>query len=273
MCRVEWLPLKMEFFQLFFALIILLFAILHGLSAMGFPLLATIVLALFMPMSKVITLLAIPTLLINLLVVLYQPKTSYHVDNTSVNIKPYLPLIIASIIGGILGLKLLLILPTVWLSFILGVTILLSSVHGILSLKYQSAKQNNSSIQNPKKLSMLIAGFLAGLIGSATNAMSPILLFYLFKQSDDKRLISKVSNICYLLSKILQIILLWQTFLLFNQKDWLLLVVLCILAIIGVLIGLKFQQNISQILFKKLIYGILLLLSIKMIWGSYTVLF
>lgn len=41
----------------------------------------------------------------------------------------------------------------------------------------------------------------------------------------------------------------------------------------GVMIGLKFQQNISQIFFKKLIYSILLILAIKMIWGSYTVLF
>lgn len=263
----------MEFFQLLFALIILFSASLHGLSAMGFPLLATTALALFMPMSKVIALLTIPTLLINLLVIFYQPKSSYYVDNTPVNIRPYFPLIIASIIGGILGLKLLLILPTIWLSFILGITILLSSLHGMMSLKYPPVKQNNSSIQNPKKFPMLIAGFLAGFIGSAINAMSPILLFYLFKQSDDKRVISKVSNICYLLSKILQIILLWQTFLLFNHQDWLLLVVLCILAVIGVLIGLKFQQNISQIFFKKLIYGILLLLAVKMIWGSFGVLF
>lgn len=251
----------------FFALIALLASLLHGLSGMGFPLLATTALSLAMPLTKTVALLAIPTLLINLWVVLAKPSQT---STTTPNIRPYLPLIVASVVGGVLGVRLLLILPTVWLTLLLGITIFLSSLHGIFSLKNNNLPKNFPPF--PKKLPMLIAGFLAGLIGSATNAMSPILLFYLFSQSADKLLISKVSNICYLLSKILQIILLWQAFLAFNKNDWGLLFALCILAIIGVIIGLKFQQKISPIFFKKLIYGILLLLAVKMIWGSFGVL-
>lgn len=259
-------------FLVLLAVISLFASILHGLSGMGFPLLATTALSLAMPLTKTVALLAIPTLLINLWVVFapaHKPAQAH--SSSPPTIRPYLPLIIASVVGGVLGVRLLLFLPTVWLTLLLGITILLSSLHGIFSLKNKPLPKKTT--HPPKTPPMLIAGFLAGLIGSATNAMSPILLFYLFSQSDDKTLISKVSNICYSLSKLLQIVLLWQTFLAFHRQDWALLFVLCVLAIAGVVVGLKFQQKISQLFFKKLIYGILFLLAIKMIWGSIGALF
>lgn len=249
-------------------IIALFAALLHGLAGMGFPLVATSVLALAMPLSKAVALLALPTLLINLWVVLAKPSLPNQAPNPPIQIRPYLPLIIVSVIGGILGVKLLLVLPTVWLTLLLGMTILCSSLHGLIALKTPNKNNSLSKNQSPTLIPMLITGFLAGVIGTATNAMSPILLFYLFKQSDDKLLISKVSNICYLLSKILQIILLWQAFLTFHKNDWILLLVLCVVAILGVMIGTHYQKKISPLRFKQMIYGILLLLAIKMLWSS-----
>lgn len=137
-------------FLVLLAIISLFASVLHGLSGMGFPLLATTALSLAMPLTKTVALLAIPTLLINLWVVFAPTQKPAQTHSSSPpTIRPYLPLIIASVVGGVLGVRLLLFLPTVWLTLLLGITILLSSLHGIFSLKNKPLpKKNHPPTQN-----------------------------------------------------------------------------------------------------------------------------
>lgn len=255
----------------FISLIIIgLASILHGITGMGFPLIATPALAASLPLPQVIALLAIPTFILNALVVFKKEanqKTTNHTTNIAL-LKRYWLLALTSVIGSIIGVKLLFILPLAYLSLIMAAVILYYATQGLLAL-YHIIKP----ISVPTgKISMASFGFLSGLIGGATNAMSPILLMYLLSKTQDKSEIAKASNLCYLLAKIVQIVLLWHQFANFDQKAWVLLVVIVAFSMLGLIFGTQLRHRISQNLFKQLIYIILLIIGIKVGWSGLTAL-
>lgn len=240
---------------------ILLFAsLLHGLTGMGFPLIATPTLAFFLPLATSLAILAIPTLILNAMVVFGSSSTT---SAKSPAIKPYLPLILTSIIGSIIGVKLLFILPVIYLNALMAVVILYYAIQGLLSL-FGLIKP----LKVPTgKLSMASFGLLSGLIGGATNAMSPILMMYLFSKTDDKNDIAKISNVCFLFAKLTQIALLWQEFQKFTPSLWLLTAIITALSMLGIFAGIRLRDKINQQTFKGLIYLILLGLGAKIGYG------
>lgn len=240
---------------------ILLFAsLLHGLTGMGFPLIATPTLAFFLPLATSLAILAIPTLILNAMVVFGSSTTT---SAKSPAIKPYLPLILTSIIGSIIGVKLLFVLPVIYLNALMAVVILYYAIQGLLSL-FELIKP----LKVPTgKLSMASFGLLSGLIGGATNAMSPILMMYLFSKTDDKNDIAKISNVCFLFAKLTQIALLWQEFQKFTPSLWLLTAIITALSMLGIFAGIRLRDKINQQTFKGLIYLILLGLGAKIGYG------
>lgn len=239
------------------ALIILAFAsLLHGLTGMGFPLIATPTLGFFVPLPTAIALLAIPTLLLNAMVVL--KKT-----DTPTPIRPYFPLIIFSIIGSIIGVKLLFLLPISYINAVMAAVILYYATQGLLSLVGWMKPLTVPT----GRVSMASFGLLSGLIGGATNAMSPILLMYLFSKTDDKNDIARISNLCYLTAKLIQIALLYPTFKTFTPVLWQLTAVITALSMVGIFIGIRLRNKINPTTFKLLIYIILLGLGLKIGYG------
>lgn len=245
-----------------FPLVILLFAsLLHGLTGMGFPLIATPTLAFFLPLATSLAVLAIPTLILNAMVVFGGNGKNTHTPNPST--KNYLPLIITSIIGSIVGVQLLFVLPIGIINGVMAVVILYYAIQGLLSL-FGLIKP----LKVPTgKISMASFGLLSGLIGGATNAMSPILMMYLFSKTDDKNEIAKISNICFLFAKLTQIALLWQEFKNFTSSLWLLTFVITVLSMVGIFVGIRLRNKLNPQTFKGLIYIILLGLGIKIGYG------
>lgn len=233
-------------------------AILHGITGMGFVLLGTTALAFVMPLSKVVALVALPSLLMSLLVLCSNNKKSFW-QEIVYYLKTYKLLAISSVIGSILGVKLLLVLPVSWLFVLMASITLYYSVNGILNI-YKKAK-NIQIVASPKN--MMLFGFLAGIIGGATNAMSPILLIFLFSETDDKNRIAKASNLCYFLAKIVQIYMLKDQYLLLDNREYGLIFLLTILSIVGLYIGIWLRNQISETVFKQLVFGILLILALK----------
>ena len=222
------------------SMVFIVASILHGIAGMAFPMLATTSLTFIMPLSKVIALVALPSLLMSLLVLCSHNQKRIGQEIIDY-LKTYKLLAISSVIGSILGVKLLLILPISW------VYLLMASV----TLYY--------SINN----NMILFGLLAGVIGGATNAMSPILLMYLFSESDDKNRITKASNLCFLLAKIVQIYMLRNQYLLLEKSEYGLIFLLTVFSIIGLYIGIWLRNKISTRFFKILNFAILFILAVK----------
>ncbi|RQK21141.1 sulfite transporter TauE/SafE [Neisseria meningitidis] len=233
-------------------------AILHGITGMGFPMLGTTALAFIMPLSKVVALVALPSLLMSLLVLCSNNKKGFW-QEIVYYLKTYKLLAIGSVVGSILGVKLLLIFPVSWLLLLMAIITLYYSVNGILNV---CAKAKNIQVVANNK-NMILFGFLAGIIGGSTNAMSPILLIFLLSETENKNRIAKSSNLCYLLAKIVQIYMLRDQYWLLNKSEYGLIFLLSVLSVIGLYVGIRLRTKISPNFFKMLIFIVLLVLALK----------
>lgn len=233
-------------------------AILHGITGMGFPMLGTTALAFNMPLSKVVALVALPSLLMSLLVLCSNNKKGFW-QEIVYYLKTYKLLAIGSVVVSILGVKLLLILPVSWLLLLMAIITLYYSVNGILNV---CAKAKNIQVVANNK-NMVLFGFLAGIIGGSTNAMSPILLIFLLSETENKNRIVKSSNLCYLLAKIVQIYMLRDQYWLLNKSEYGLIFLLSVLSVIGLYVGIRLRTKISPNFFKMLIFIVLLVLALK----------
>ena len=183
--------------------IILLFcaiaAILHGMSGFGFPMLSTAAVAMLYPLSTAVALVLIPCLLLNIYM-LRGDATQSIFSSLYGYCKKYWGLIFSALIGSYLGVSLLLILNEGYLKLAMGVLILLY----VADQFRQRPLQISASLKN-----MLIFGLLAGVIGGATNAMAPFLMMYLLSTQHSKTDIVVISNLNFIISKLIQLAVLY----------------------------------------------------------------
>ncbi|OAV00670.1 hypothetical protein AO382_1224 [Moraxella catarrhalis] len=258
MGNVTYLQKAQSMSESFQALIFGVAAILHGITGMGFPMIATSALAFLMPLSQAVAIVAIPSLLMSLLVLCTNNQGSL-IDELRYYAQHYRLLAAMSVIGGIIGVQLLLVLPVAWLYVMMAAVTLYYAGHGFLSM---TGKIGALTVPTGR-LSMAAFGLIAGIVGGATNAMSPILLIFLFSQTDDKNRIAKASNLCYLLGKLVQIFLLQGEYRAFGYGEYALLIILTAVSMLGLFGGIRLRTIISTTVFKLLIFGILLVLALK----------
>ena len=233
-------------------------ALLHGLSGFGFPMMSTAVLSSQYPLSLAVTLVIFPCLLLNLLMLNADPQHSL-LQSIRYYLKYYWPLILSSLIGSLFGVKLLLWLNEGYLKLLLGTVIIFYVLDQLRSKPFQS---------NPHILSMVCFGLLAGVIGGATNAMAPFLMMYLLSSQLSKTDIVIISNLNFIVSKLIQLLLLFPILIQINPQQQSILIGITIFALIGVWIGGKIRHRLSQRHFKFLVLGLLMVLGIQALWQS-----
>lgn len=234
--------------QLIILVLCALAALLHGLSGFGFPMLSTAIVANFYPLSISIVVVLIPCLLLNVCVLCSAPRPIW--QSLITYTQRYALLIIASLIGTSVGVAVLFYLSEQYLKLMLGL-ILLGYVLDQLRARpliLQASKQN-----------MVLFGFAAGVIGGASNAMAPLLILYLMASQHQKNDVVLISNLIFLLTKIVQLCLLWSLIKQQLAYNWSLIIVLSLTAVLMVLIANRFRQHISQSHFR---LGILILLGL-----------
>src|SRR5690606_2196291 len=94
-------------------------ALLHGLSGFGFPMMSTAVLSTQLPLSLAVTLVILPCLILNLILLTAHPQYSIWQSIQHYSIR-FFPLILSSLVGSLLGVKLLLWLNEGYLKLLLG---------------------------------------------------------------------------------------------------------------------------------------------------------
>lgn len=114
--------------------------------------------------------------------------------------------------------------------------------------------------------SMIVIGFVAGVVGGATNAMSSVLLMYLLSMTDDKDTIIKVGNLCYFVNKIVQAIVLKEVLLEVSVQTWTMILGLTVLSVLGIIIGARLGKRLPSAKFRTLILWVLVGLGVKVGW-------
>lgn len=227
----------------------------HGLTGIGVTLIATTALASFYPMSHVLVLTVMPCLLVNLVVFLDGGRIGYY-------FKQYWLLVLTSFVGSYIGTKLVFIIAQHYLLLGLGLLIISYVLMQFFAIKFKKNIQlpNNS-------ISLVLSGTVAGVLGGATNAMSPLLVMYLLSATehlpDSKTELIKASNLCYVVGKIAQLIVLWQAMTALPNSDLTLIGIATVVSVVCLYLGFYFRDKISQAQFKKIVLGILLILGIK----------
>ena len=248
----------MAFFTYQQLIILAIFAIasvFHGLTGIGVTLIATTALASFYPMSHVLVLTVIPCLVINLVVFLEGGQIGYFLQK-------YWLLALTSFVGSLVGTKLVFVIAQHYLLLGLGVLII-----GYVLTQFLAA-QTGKNIRLPNtKFSLVTSGLVAGVLGGATNAMSPLLVMYLLPATEaaenPKSELIKASNLCYVVGKIAQLIVLWQAVTALPTADLSVIGLATVLSLVCLYVGFYFRHKISQKMFKNMTLVILLLLGIN----------
>lgn len=233
-------------------------AVLHGISGFGFPMLSTAVLSSQYPLSLAISLVLLPCLLLHLFMLNADSQRSIR-HNISHYGRLYFPLIVSSLIGSLIGVKLLLWLNEGYLKLLLGLVLLFYVI--------DQCRHTPLKIQASAQL-MWIFGFLAGVIGGATNAMAPFLMMYLLSCSLSKTDIVIISNLSFIASKLTQLVLLFPILISINTEQQFLVLWLCVFALIGIGLGSRIRHALSQQHFKSLVLILLSIFALYALWQS-----
>ncbi|MGA4439536.1 sulfite exporter TauE/SafE family protein [Psychrobacter pocilloporae] len=242
--------------MLVLTLIFALASLLHGISGLGATLVTTTALASMYPLPYAIVLVIFPSLVVNVMTWLAGGERTIW-QNFIYYGRRYWLLALTSLLGSILGAKLLLWVDSAYILLLLAAVITFYVVSSLLG----------KQIRLPDTKPMLIAvGFGAGVIGGSTNAMSTILMMYLLSASDDKNTIAKVGNMCYFLGKVAQIIVLREPIMALSSGEWQLIAILSVVSVAALLVGIRLRRYLPQARFRQLILLILSVLGLRVGW-------
>ncbi len=174
----------------FYALIISLAAMIHGAVGIGFPMVATPLLAMATDVKTAVLILVLPTVFINAANIIKGGRWKN-------SIARYWPLAIYGMAGSFLGTRLLVTLsPELFRPILAGVIILYLN-SGRLGLGF-------SWIPARPRLATALFGISAGILGGTVNVMLPALIIFALEIKMDKTAMIQVFNFCFLTGKLVQ---------------------------------------------------------------------
>ncbi len=259
----------MEFIEVVVIALLMIGAVLHGVTGLGFPMISTMSVAILFPLPQAVALVVFPNVFINIMVLLPSKRTP-NARSLWQCISKYGLLVVSSFVGCVIGVLLLKKLSLSWLYLFLASATLFYIFYTLFGQRKNAVVQVNADDSAGSSIGkQLFFGTLAGVVGGATNAMSSILMMYLLAASNDKNEIVKTSNFCFLLAKIVQILLLWETFTQLDSRALWALPIMTVLSVGALLVGMKIRDNISIVFFKRCVLAMLLLLSLRALWQAF----
>lgn len=213
----------------------------------------TSVLANITSFENAIVMTLIPSLLINVIMLTTQ-NTRPFFQELYFYIKSFWLLLVATVIGGYLGVKLLLVLDVVYLYLLLSFIILFYVITTLIGIRWRIPDN---------AFTLVIFSLLAGVIGNATNAMAPMLMIYLMSTDKSIKEIVKIGNLAFLTGKIVQFWMLKEIIFQLPSPELIQLAIMTIISLICLFIGIHFRAKVSKVFFTRLILLILLILGIR----------
>ena len=230
----------------------MLFAgLVHGTLGLGFPMVATPMLAVFFDVRSAILITLLPTVAVNL-------ASLWNSRHSLPSVKRFLPLTGFVLIGSIGGAYILASVDPDPFRLILAGLILLylwTNLSGRVPRRWIDANLI---------VAMGLFGILAGLAAGVTNVMVAILIIFFLSLEVPRVTMVPVLNTCFLIGKISQIAVLSMaglvSFTLFYET-----MPLAITAVIALLFGQKLQDRIAINVYRRILHGLLVVLSVILV--------
>ena len=165
----------------------------HGTLGLGFPVVATPILAAFFDVHAAILLTLLPTLTVNVASIRGAGRRWLDV------LARYWPLALCGLAGGILGTWVLTVSPSGPFRLLLAALILL-----FLWASRSGARPVRWIVSRPR-LAMVAFGALAGFSAGTTNVMVAVLLIYVLSLSLPRPESVALMNTCFMIGKLAQV--------------------------------------------------------------------
>ena len=234
---------------IFTEFIIFLAVLLNAFAGFGTGLLMVPILALLYPLKILSPLVNLLVLSSNLLFI----KT-YH---KNIQYKILIPLLVGNFLGGILGVRYLLVAQNSFLLKILSVVILVSSLTMLIVDKKIRLRPHP------------VMGFLVGTTSGGLSALfatgGPPLILYLSSIFKDKT-VFRATSLCYFLLNGLMLTVLNAYYGLLTKEVLTLFIISLPVMLLGSWAGMKWHGKVSEQVFRKVVFGILILAGVILLF-------
>ena len=243
------LPLLQLDWPLMIAILsIMLFAgLVHGTLGLGFPMVATPMLAAFFDVRSAILITLLPTIAVNI-------ASIWNSRNSLDSVGRFSPLIVFVLPGSLAGAYILAIADPAPFRLALAGLIFLylwTNISGRLPRRWLASNV---------MLAMILFGFLAGFAGGTTNVMVAILIVFFLSLEVPRSSMVPALNTCFLIGKVSQIAVLslagLVTFTLILET-----LPLALAAVIALLFGQRIRAKIAVDIYRRILHGLLVILA------------
>lgn len=231
---------------------VMLFAgLVHGTLGLGFPMVATPILAISFDVRTAILITLLPTVSVNLMSI-WNSRESFD------SVRRFLPLTGFTLIGGIVGAYILANADPNPFRLVLAGLILLYLWND------HSEHMTFHWMGNHVFAAMIIFGMLAGLSGGTTNVMVAILIIFFLSLEVPRKQMVPALNACFLVGKLSQIVVfsllgLVSMSLLFETAP------LALSAVLALMLGQTLRDKIALEIYRKILQVLLAILAIVLI--------
>jgi uncharacterized membrane protein YfcA len=170
--------------------IIALAALIHGTIGIGFPMIATPLLALVSDVRSAILLLVLPTVVLNVANILKGGRWSR-------SIGVYWPLAVYGMIGSLIGTRLLIAVSPEPFRPLLAAML-------VLYLNTDRLGVGLSWVHRHPRIAFAVFGLTAGILAGTVNVMLPVLIIFGLEMQMPKTVMIQVFNFCFLFGKLTQ---------------------------------------------------------------------
>lgn len=240
--QLDWPILLMVVSVMMFA------GLVHGTLGLGFPMVATPMLAVSFDVRTAILITLLPTVAVNLMSILNSREKLHEV-------RRYSPLIGFTLLGSVTGAYILAVTDPDPFRLVLAGLILLylwTTQTSRLSLKW---------INSHLLISMVVFGFLAGLSGGTTNVMVAVLVIFFLSLDVPRPIMVPALNSCFLVGKISQIAVLSMAGLV-SMSLMVETAPLALAAVAALLYGQTLREKIAVDVYRRMLQLLLAILAI-----------
>ena len=232
---------------------LLVAAFVKGTSGMGFPLIATPVVALLLDIRTAVVILIIPNLVMD--------ATQIVRGSLSLPLfRRFQWLLAWTVVGVFLGTRVLVILPAWVLNLTLGSTVLAFVAWSLARVEF------TISGRLEKILSPLV-GIVGGFLNGMTNAAGPTHAIYLYSLKLPKIEFIKSIATIFIVTKLSQLAAV-STWNLFDRATLELSLGVTLFVLAGFYLGLKTQDRVDQETFNRALLALLFVIGVVLIWRA-----
>jgi len=234
-------------FLIFAGIISFFAAFIHGSIGLGFPIVATTLLALFTDIQTAIILTLIPNILAN--IVSIKSEGSILVAS-----RRYLSFALLVMFGSAIGTQILIFTHSEIFKALLAITI-------IIYLLAEKIKLNLSWVREHQSFAKFSFGISAGILGGLTNVMAPVLIIYSLESKLSKSDTIQRLNFCFLSGKLVQLII-FSINGKFTLHELSTSSVMLIVASLALYVGISIKKKIPVSTYSKILRVVLFFLAV-----------